>query len=90
VTPVRANDAAELAGRWEEVSRAVEREFAAHRPGRLPPLAHDPTTFTLRAERAVKGGRREWFAVPLTERELRERPPAEIARRFFEAYYACT
>jgi len=87
---VPGDDAAGLAGRWEEVTRAVEREFAAHRPGRLPPLAHDAATFTLRAERTVKGGRREWFAVPLTERELRERAPADIARRFFEAYYACT
>jgi hypothetical protein len=77
--------------RWTELLAAVSREFIAHQHG-SPAFDHQLHGLHLRARRRGVGGgsANEWFEVRVSPEELARRPVQQIAREFYQGYYACT
>jgi hypothetical protein len=68
---------------------AVAAEFEAHQQG-PPELDHSFSGLRLRAKRRGRGSLDEWFEVAVSPVELQRRRADQIAREFYQGYYACT
>jgi hypothetical protein len=75
--------------RWAELLVAVSRAFTAHQHG-SPVFDHQFAGMRLRAQRRGVGSANEWFEVMVSPEELARRPVQQIAREFYQGYYACT
>ena len=78
----------ELEIRWAELLDAIAAEFGAHPQGR-PKFDHRFHALRLRAKRRARSGV-EWFEVDVSPAELLQRPATQLAREFYQGYYACT
>jgi hypothetical protein len=79
----------ELETRWAELVAAVAAEFEAHQQGR-PEFDHALGGLRLRARRRGHGSIEDWFEVVVLPAELLSRPVGQLAREFYQGYYACT
>jgi hypothetical protein len=79
----------DLQGRWAQLIAAVAAEFEGHRRGQ-PEFDHAFMGLRLRAKRRSPSSAREWFEVAVSPAELRVRAPEQLAREFYQGYYACT
>jgi hypothetical protein len=79
----------DLQGRWAQLVAAVVAEFEVHRRGQ-PEFDHAFLGLRLRAKRRSAGTAGEWFEVTVSPAELRARAPGQLAREFYQGYYACT
>jgi hypothetical protein len=79
----------ELEARWAELVAAVAAEFEAHQQGQ-PDFDHALDGLRLRARRRSQGSVEEWFEVTISPAELLNRSVGQLAREFYQGYYACT
>ena len=78
-----------LEARWAELVTAVGEEFEAHPQGQ-PEFDHTFTGLRLRAKCRGARSMEEWFEASFSPTELLRRPVRQLAREFYQAYFACT